>query len=110
VGVENMYNTEGSDTATITVLSALDAVNILLARIEALRASGVLKAGQAGGLSQPLVNAAAKLQAGQPADAQNMINDFISEAYLKAKLLGPDQLAELVAYAQRAHAAAACVP
>lgn len=110
VSVENMYNTEGSDTATITVLSALDAVNVLLARIEALRVSGVLKAGQASGLSQPLVNAAGKLQAGQPADAQNMINDFIREANLKAKLLGPEQLTELVAYAQRTNAAAACIP
>jgi lysophospholipase L1-like esterase len=104
--VEGSFGVYGTDTATVTVRSAEDAVQDLIDAVNALRASGALKAGQANGLRQPLLMALVKLGHGQDEDAQNMIQDFIDK--VAASPLGAAAKQALTDAALRAHAAAGC--
>jgi hypothetical protein len=106
VQVVGPYSVMGSDTATVTVRSAENAVQDLIDAVNALQASGALKTNQANGLRQPLISALSKLGHGQDGDAQNMINDFISKV-ASSPLSAANKLA-LTELALRAYDAAGC--
>ena len=108
VQVEGPYETQWSDTAMVTVRTAGDAVQDLLARLDELRTSGAISRGTWNGSRQPLIMAKAKLDYGQVSPAQSMIGDFITS--FSTAPVAPDIRDELTAYAQRALAAAACNP
>jgi hypothetical protein len=104
--VEGAYGTLWNDSATVTVRTAENAVQDLIAAVNALQASGALKAGQANGLRLPLSMALSKLGHGLDADAQNMINDFITK--VASSPLSAANKQALTEAAQRAFAAAGC--
>lgn len=106
--VKGAYNTLWSDTATVTVRTATDAVGDLLGDLDALYDSGAINRGMWNGPRQSLIMAHAKLSAGQLVPGQSMIKAFIRN--VSAAAFDSASRERLVAYAERAHLAAACNP
>ena len=72
-----------SDDASVTVITQAQGIADLDAKLDALVSDGILKEGQANGLSKPLNNALKSLGKGKTADACNQLQDFIDEVYAK---------------------------
>lgn len=106
--VETLHGVTGGDTATVHVQSAEDAVQNLIGAVNALQASGALSFGQANGMRQSLIMAAAKLGHGQDDPARSMLGDFIAK--VASSSLSAANKAALTAYAQRVLAAIDCTP
>jgi hypothetical protein len=99
----------GVASVTYTVLTPQGAIGDLQADIQVLVDDGVLKPGQANGLTQPLDNAIRSLDKGNTADACNQLQDFIVKVNEKT----PDPLdaataADLIAEADAIRAAIGC--
>jgi hypothetical protein len=99
----------GAASVTYTVLTPQEAIGNLQSDIHTLVDDGVLKNGQANGLTKPLDNAIRSLDKGKTADACNQLQDFISEVNAKTpEPLDAATAAGLIAEADAIRAAIGC--
>ena len=108
-GALDVAGNGGAARATYNVLTPAEAVGGLLDQIHELDDAGVLKAGQANGLTRPLDAALRSLGKGQIGPACSQLQDFIDEATLKTPdPIDPATAAELIASAEEIRAALSC--
>ena len=108
-GAVDKAGNSGSASVTYTVMTPQDATGEVLADIQALVDTVVLKRGQANGLMHPLANAIRSLDKGKTSAACNQLQDFIDEVNAKTpEPLDAATAAELIADAEEIGTAIDC--
>jgi hypothetical protein len=91
-------------TATVTVLSAADAIGVLSARVAALAAAGTVSNGESNALDASLRSALASVHDDHATPARNQLSAFINkvEALERSGRISAATAASLIDYANRA--------
>lgn len=108
VVVQGAYGTIWEDSAAVTVLSARQGVEKLIADLDALLVGGAISRGTWNGNRRPLENALRLLDGGNTNPPRSMLQDFINSVSNGGFDAGTAQ--SLIAFAARTQAALDCSP
>ncbi len=110
VTVETEYGVTGSDSATVSVLTATDGWQNLLDAVQALYQAGALTFGQQNSLKNIVKNVPKQIENGNIEAAQSMLQGFIDNvaSHVADGSIGAEDGQALIDYAARVLAAAAC--